>query len=175
METRKNLRQKNPFLFNGCSLIPFLDGEEQSGDSTHFLCWTELWKPMDATPLTLRSAPSVVEVIELAPTLPKELDPTLYEDLIVAMRVVEVAPDGTTSEPKVRWCLAASTGVHVKPNRRHERGYVIDLANRIIVQRLVGNKDLSFPLLLAFATERTRRAPQSTRAVLSLAARAAPL
>jgi hypothetical protein len=97
---------------------------------------------MDAMPLTLRSAPSVVEVIELAPTLPKELDPTLYEDLVVAMRVVEVAPDGTTSEPKVRWCLAASTGVHVKPNRRHERGYVIDLANRIIVQRLVGNKDL---------------------------------
>ena len=93
---------------------------------------------MDAT-LT-PSAQTLVEIIDLAPTLPTGLDPTLYEGLVVAMSVSVRAPDGTTSEPKIRWSLATSSGVEVKVNRRHERGHVIDLANRIIVARLAGNQ-----------------------------------
>ena len=96
---------------------------------------------MDAQLFTpsLNSARPPNEVLNLAEHLPPDLNPKLYKPLVKAVHVYELAPDGKTWQPKVRWLLTACTDVHGKADPCKDRGHVIGLANKIIVKRMAEN------------------------------------
>ena len=73
--------------------------------------------------------------VEAAPLLPKDLNPDFYKDLVIAVLVSELAPDGTISNPVLRWVLAASTGEEITTSEWGDREKVIEKANSVIVQR----------------------------------------